>query len=186
MPRLEIRPRQPGLQRRAGAVPCRFRRIVSSASCTVRCAAASHHHRYWHSTAASWPGTDQTTTALTGRTHGCSDHCCLRKENSCQPGAVHTWPKAEMTPVNPGGGLLGSASMAGGLRRESRSMPSRVSYRSNFFHARREGRCRRLTRSGHRVRLAARANVQFPTAKPTTPGSQRFGKPICPIYCSIT
>ena len=31
-------------------------------------------------------------TALTGRTHGCSDHCCMREENPCQPGAVHTWP----------------------------------------------------------------------------------------------
>src|SRR5215470_14316700 len=30
----------------------------------------------------------------TGRTHGCSDHCCTREESSCQPGAVHTWPKA--------------------------------------------------------------------------------------------
>ncbi len=30
--------------------------------------------------------------ALTGRTHGCSDHCCTREESSCQPGAVHTWP----------------------------------------------------------------------------------------------
>jgi len=28
----------------------------------------------------------------TGRTHGCSDHCCTREENPCQPGAVHTWP----------------------------------------------------------------------------------------------
>src|SRR5215831_13178035 len=32
--------------------------------------------------------------ALTGRTHGCSDHCCTREENPCQPGAVHTWPIA--------------------------------------------------------------------------------------------
>ena len=33
-------------------------------------------------------------TALTGQTHGCSDHCCTREESSCQPGAVHTWPIA--------------------------------------------------------------------------------------------
>jgi hypothetical protein len=41
--------------------------------------------------------------------------------------------------------------MASGLHRESRSMPSCVSYRSNFFHARREGRCRRLTDSVEKV-----------------------------------
>jgi hypothetical protein len=25
---------------------------------------------------------------------GSSDHCCMREESSCQPGALHTWPKA--------------------------------------------------------------------------------------------
>src|SRR5499425_2640164 len=34
------------------------------------------------------------STATKGRTHGCSDHCCTREENPCQPGAVHTWPIA--------------------------------------------------------------------------------------------
>src|SRR3954470_2132924 len=28
---------------------------------------------------------------LKGRTHGCTDQCCLREESSCQLGAVHTW-----------------------------------------------------------------------------------------------
>src|SRR5215510_44084 len=32
----------------------------------------------------------------TGRTHGCTDQCCIREESSCQPGAVHTWPKADL------------------------------------------------------------------------------------------
>jgi len=30
-------------------------------------------------------------TASKGRTHGCTDQCCLREESSCQLGAVHTW-----------------------------------------------------------------------------------------------
>jgi len=35
-------------------------------------------------------------TALTGRTHGCTDQCCICEESSCQPGAVHTWPVADL------------------------------------------------------------------------------------------
>src|SRR5262245_11211782 len=35
-------------------------------------------------------------TALTGRTHGCTDQCCTRAKNPCQPGAVHTWHKADV------------------------------------------------------------------------------------------
>jgi hypothetical protein len=44
--------------------------------------------------------------ALTGRTHGCSDHCCTREESSCQPGAVHTWPNSAVTGIHPGRQLL--------------------------------------------------------------------------------
>src|SRR5881296_1751788 len=36
-------------------------------------------------------------TALTGRTHGCTDQCCTREENPCQLGAVHTWHIAEVS-----------------------------------------------------------------------------------------
>src|ERR1039457_4416874 len=30
-----------------------------------------------------------------GRTHGCTDQCCIREENPCQLGAVHTWHFAD-------------------------------------------------------------------------------------------
>src|SRR5664279_2409124 len=30
-----------------------------------------------------------------GRTHGCTDQCCIREESSCQLGAVHTWHLAD-------------------------------------------------------------------------------------------
>jgi site-specific recombinase XerC len=46
----------------------------------------------------------------------------------------------------------GTAGTADGLHRESRSIPSRVSYRSNFFHARHESRGRRLTQLRHAVK----------------------------------
>ena len=29
---------------------------------------------------------------IKGRTHGCTDQCCIREEIPCQLGAVHTWP----------------------------------------------------------------------------------------------
>src|SRR5262249_1964127 len=32
----------------------------------------------------------------TGRTHGCTDPSLRREESPCQPGAVHTWHKADM------------------------------------------------------------------------------------------
>jgi hypothetical protein len=37
-----------------------------------------------------WPAA--SCAALKGRTHGCTDQgCCKREESSCQLGAVHTW-----------------------------------------------------------------------------------------------
>jgi hypothetical protein len=38
-------------------------------------------------------------TALTGRTHGCTDQCCKREENPCQLGAVHTWHFSDIPPA---------------------------------------------------------------------------------------
>jgi hypothetical protein len=34
--------------------------------------------------------------ASTGRTHGCTDQCCVREESPCQLRAVHTWPEADV------------------------------------------------------------------------------------------
>jgi hypothetical protein len=36
----------------------------------------------------------QVNRANKGRTHGRTDQCCIREENPCQHGAVHTWPIA--------------------------------------------------------------------------------------------
>jgi hypothetical protein len=36
----------------------------------------------------------QVNRANKGRTHGRTDQCCIREENPCQLGAVHTWPLA--------------------------------------------------------------------------------------------
>src|SRR5262249_36678353 len=36
------------------------------------------------------------STALKGRTHGRTDQRCKREKSSCQPGAVHTWPLADI------------------------------------------------------------------------------------------
>src|SRR5262249_27805468 len=36
------------------------------------------------------------STALKGRTHGRTDQRCKREKSSCQPGAVHTWPIADI------------------------------------------------------------------------------------------
>src|SRR5512133_2259373 len=41
-------------------------------------------------------GQRPSCAALTGRTHGCTDQCCKREESSCQLGAVHTWPIADI------------------------------------------------------------------------------------------
>jgi hypothetical protein len=43
---------------------------------------------------ALWPAA--LCAALKGRTHGCTDQGCKRDESSCQLGAVHTWPLADM------------------------------------------------------------------------------------------
>ena len=48
-----------------------------------------------------------------GRTHGCSDHCCTREENPCQPGAVHTWPIATGNALTANRRFRGIADMAG-------------------------------------------------------------------------
>src|SRR5262245_57252852 len=37
------------------------------------------------------------STALKGRTHGRTDQRCKREKSSCQPGAVHTWPLADIS-----------------------------------------------------------------------------------------
>jgi hypothetical protein len=61
-------------------------------------------------------------------------------------------PRSETREIGDSSHMSGATEgMASGLHRESRSMPSCVSYRSNFFHARREGRCRRLTDSVEKV-----------------------------------
>jgi hypothetical protein len=46
---------------------------------------------------ALWPAVMRT--ALTGRTHGCTDQGCTREESHCQPGAVHTWHLADNNPI---------------------------------------------------------------------------------------
>src|SRR5262245_12981957 len=54
-----------------------------------------------------WPGPDPrralwpaACAARTRRTHGCTDQGCKREKSSCQPGAVHTWPLADMDGCN--------------------------------------------------------------------------------------
>src|SRR5262249_41898221 len=71
-------------------------------------------------------------TALKGRTHGCSDQRLRREDSSCQPGAVHTWPEADLTSercnVRCWGATLTSAKVVLGLafgpRTAARQAPS--------------------------------------------------------------
>jgi hypothetical protein len=51
----------------------------------------------------------QVNRANKGRTHGRTDQCCIREENPCQHGAVHTWPIATNFSFGPDVSFWGEA-----------------------------------------------------------------------------
>ena len=55
---------------------------------------------------------DAADAEAKGRTHGCTDQCCIREENPCQLGALHTWHIASFAALQHFGSYWGQSGHA--------------------------------------------------------------------------